>query len=147
MTKQFHDQTLSDAALEQLFIEARTYNGWLDKPVSDALLAAIWDLMKMGPTSANMLPARIVWVKSDEAKARLADASPAVRLVVGARCVRSPAMRRRRSTTRIPSSCCGTCRSAERSFRRGSRPCHKRSSVNSPAPSSARVSSASFPTL
>lgn len=73
MTKQFHDQTLCDAALEQLFTEARTYNGWLDKPVSDAQLAAIWDLMKMGPTSANMLPARIVWVKSDEAKARLAE--------------------------------------------------------------------------
>lgn len=73
MTRQFHDHTLSGAALAQLFTEARSYNGWLDKPVSDAQLAAIWDLVKMGPTSANMQPARIVWVKSAEAKARLAE--------------------------------------------------------------------------
>lgn len=73
MSRQFHDHTLSDAALAQLFTEARSYNGWLDKPVSDAQLAAIWDLVKMGPTSANMQPARIVWVKSAEAKARLAE--------------------------------------------------------------------------
>ena len=73
MTKQFHDITLPNAALEQLFTEARSYNGWLDKPVSDEQLHAIWDLLKMGPTSANMQPARIVWVKSDEAKARLVD--------------------------------------------------------------------------
>lgn len=73
MSRQFHGHTLSDAALAQLFTEARSYNGWLDKPVSDAQLAAIWDLVKMGPTSANMQPARIVWVKSAEAKARLAE--------------------------------------------------------------------------
>ena len=73
MSRQFHDHTLSEAALEQLFTEARSYNGWLEKPVSDAQLAAIWDLVKMGPTSANMQPARIVWVKSSEAKARLAE--------------------------------------------------------------------------
>ena len=71
MTKQFH-QPLGDAALDQIFREARTYNGWLDKPVSDEQLHAIWDLARMGPTSANMLPARIVWAKSDEAKQRLA---------------------------------------------------------------------------
>ena len=71
MTKQFHDHSLPVAALEQLFTEARSYNGWLDKPVSDEQLHAIWDLLKMGPTSANMQPARIVWVKSDEARARL----------------------------------------------------------------------------
>jgi len=68
----FHDRPLSAEALAQLFTEARSYNGWLDRPVSDAQLRAIWDLMKMGPTSANMQPARIVWVKSPEAKARLA---------------------------------------------------------------------------
>lgn len=73
MTKQFHDITLPNAALEQLFTEARSYNAWLDKPVSNEQLHAIWDLLKMGPTSANMQPARIVWVKSDEAKARLVD--------------------------------------------------------------------------
>lgn len=73
MTKQFHDQKLSDAALEQLFNEARSYNDWLDKDVSDEQLVAIYDLMKMAPTSANMQPARIVWAKSDEAKQKLAD--------------------------------------------------------------------------
>ena len=73
MTKQFHDITLSADALDQVFNEARTYNDWLDKPVSDAQLEAIWDLTKMAPTSANMLPARIVWVKSPQAKAKLAD--------------------------------------------------------------------------
>ena len=70
---QFHDQPLSAPALAQLFTAARSYNGWLDKPVSDEQLHAIWDLVKMAPTSANMQPARIVWVKSAEAKARLAD--------------------------------------------------------------------------
>lgn len=65
-------QPLNDAALDQLFRTGRTYNGYLDKPVSTDQLRAIWDLMKMGPTSANMLPARLVWCVSDEAKARLA---------------------------------------------------------------------------
>ncbi len=73
MTKQFHDHTLSQDALDQIFNEARSYNGWLDKPVSDEQLHAIWDLTKMGPTSANMQPARIVWVKSEEQKAKLVD--------------------------------------------------------------------------
>lgn len=73
MTVQFHDHALSTEALAQLFNEARSYNGWLDHPVSDAQLHAIWDLAKMAPTSANMQPARIVWVKSPEAKARLAE--------------------------------------------------------------------------
>jgi len=72
MTKQFHDIALSDDALAQLFNEARSYNGWLDHPVPDEALEAIWDLAKMAPTSANMQPARIVWVKSDDAKAKLA---------------------------------------------------------------------------
>lgn len=70
---QFHDQALSDTALAQLFTEARSYNGWLDKPVSDEQLHAMWDLVKMAPTSANMQPARIVWVKSPQAKAKLAE--------------------------------------------------------------------------
>lgn len=73
MTKQFHDHTLSRDALDQIFNEARTYNGWLDKPVSDEQLHAIWDLLKMAPTSANMQPVRIVWVKSQDAKDRLAE--------------------------------------------------------------------------
>jgi 3-hydroxypropanoate dehydrogenase len=73
MTTQFHDTVLSGDALAQLFNEARTYNDWLDKPVSDEQLHAIWDLAKMAPTSANMQPVRIVWVKSAEEKAKLAD--------------------------------------------------------------------------
>lgn len=71
MTTQFHDRVLDDAALDQLFREARSYNGWLDKPVTDEQIRAIYELMKMAPTSANMQPARIVWVKSPEAKERL----------------------------------------------------------------------------
>lgn len=63
---------LSDQALDQLFRTARTFNGYLDKAVSEDLLRQIWDLVKMGPTSANQLPARIVWCVSQDAKARLA---------------------------------------------------------------------------
>ena len=66
------NQPLNDAALDQLFREGRTYNGYLDRPVSNDQLEAIWDLMKMGPTSANCLPARIIWCVSEEAKAKLA---------------------------------------------------------------------------
>ena len=66
------NQPLSDAALDQLFRTARTYNGYLDQQVSTEQLHAIWELMKMGPTSANMLPARLVWITSDAAKAKLA---------------------------------------------------------------------------
>src|SRR3546814_17849616 len=51
---------------------ARTYNFYLDKPVAEAQLHAIWDLMQFGPTSANSLPARIIWCVSDEAKEKLA---------------------------------------------------------------------------
>ncbi len=72
MTKQFHDNHLSHDALDQLFREARTYNGWLDKPVTHEQITAIYDLMKMGPTSANMQPGRFIWVQSEEQKQRLA---------------------------------------------------------------------------
>jgi 3-hydroxypropanoate dehydrogenase len=65
-------QPLCEAALDQLFRTARTFNGYLDKPVTTEQLHAIWDLMKYGPTSANMLPARLVWCTSDEAKQKLA---------------------------------------------------------------------------
>ena len=65
-------QPLPDTALDQLFRTARTYNGYLDRPVSEDQLNAIWELMKMGPTSANCLPARLVWCVSDEAKEKLA---------------------------------------------------------------------------
>lgn len=63
---------LSEDALDTIFRTARTYNGYQDKPVNESQLQQIWDLMKMGPTSANMLPARMVWCISDDAKAKLA---------------------------------------------------------------------------
>ena len=56
---------------QQLFTEARTQNGYLPTAVSDATLHALYELMKWGPTSANCSPARLLFVKSDEAKARL----------------------------------------------------------------------------
>lgn len=65
-------ETLPDNALDTLFREARSYNGWLDKDVSEAQIHAIYELLKMAPTSANQQPARFVWCKSAEAKARLA---------------------------------------------------------------------------
>ena len=65
-------EPLSDSALDQLFRTARTYNGYTDQPVSTEQLHAIWDLVKFGPTSANSLPARIVWCVTAEAKAKLA---------------------------------------------------------------------------
>ena len=63
--------SLDQNALDRLFMEARTQNGWQDLPVSVELLKAVWDLAKMGPTSANCSPARIVFVVSGEAKERL----------------------------------------------------------------------------
>src|SRR5438105_91712 len=62
---------LGGEGLDLLFRGARTHNVWLDKPVDDALLRQVYDLAKMGPTSANMSPMRIVFVKSKEAKERL----------------------------------------------------------------------------
>jgi len=63
---------LPEAALDQLFREARTYNAFLDTEVTDEQIRTIWDLVKIGPTSANQLPARLVWCKSAQAKERLA---------------------------------------------------------------------------
>jgi len=63
--------TLTDAALAQLFGDARTHNAWLDKPVSDELLQAVYEQMKWAPTSANCSPARFTFVKSAEAKEKL----------------------------------------------------------------------------
>ena len=66
-----HNQPTTDTALDQLFHHARTHNDWQDKPVSDAQLHALHDLWKMGPTSANCSPARVVFVRSADAKERL----------------------------------------------------------------------------
>jgi 3-hydroxypropanoate dehydrogenase len=63
--------SLDDHALDRIFREARTHIGWLDRPVSNELLRQAVELAKMGPTSANCLPMRIVLVRSKEAKERL----------------------------------------------------------------------------
>ena len=65
--------TLSDSALDLIFREARSMNGWLDKDVSDEQIHQIYELTKMGPTSANQQPARFVWCKSQESRERLAE--------------------------------------------------------------------------
>jgi 3-hydroxypropanoate dehydrogenase len=64
-------EVLSGGGQDLLFRGARTHNVWLDRPVEDALLQQVYDLAKMGPTSANMCPLRIVFVKSRTAKERL----------------------------------------------------------------------------
>ncbi len=63
-----HHHSLDDHALAHLFTEARTHSAWLDKPVADELLQKLHALFIMGPTSANMLPMRVVFVKSQAAK-------------------------------------------------------------------------------
>ena len=66
------DSTKIDtAALAQIFTEARTHNAYLDRPVPDALLREAVDIAKMGPTSANQSPLRILFLRSKEAKERL----------------------------------------------------------------------------
>lgn len=62
---------LDDKVLDILFRTARTHSHWLQKDVSDVLLQAVFDLLKMGPTSANTSPARFLFVKTPEAKERL----------------------------------------------------------------------------
>lgn len=62
---------LNDEALDLIFREARSHNAWLDKSVDDALLHRLWDLAKWGPTSANCMPARFVFLKSQRSKERL----------------------------------------------------------------------------
>lgn len=62
---------ISDEALDQLFRTARTQNKWQATPVSSTLLHALYDLLRMGPTSANCSPARFVFVTTDEARERL----------------------------------------------------------------------------
>lgn len=62
---------LDSTALDQLFLQARSHNVWLDRPVSDETLHQLYDLSRMGPTSANSTPMRLVFVKSQAAKERL----------------------------------------------------------------------------
>ena len=65
------DTSIPDTSLDQIFLEARTHRSWLDRPVNDDLLRHLYDLMKMGPTSANASPGRFLFVKSAEAKEKL----------------------------------------------------------------------------
>ena len=65
---------LDDRALDQLFRAARTQNKWQDRPVPDAKLQELYELLKWGPTSANSSPARFVFVRTPEGKARLKEA-------------------------------------------------------------------------
>ena len=62
---------IDQKALDPLFLNARTQNGWLPTPVSDDQLRAIYDIVKQGPTSTNSCPARFVFLRTPEAKARL----------------------------------------------------------------------------
>jgi 3-hydroxypropanoate dehydrogenase len=62
---------LGDTVLKQLFLEARTNRAWLPKEIPDGLLREVVDVMKMGPTAFNCLPARVVYVRSKAAKERL----------------------------------------------------------------------------
>lgn len=64
---------INQEALDTLFNNARTYNAWEKRDISDEMLHQLHDLTKMGPTSANCCPMRVVFVKSDDAKAKLKD--------------------------------------------------------------------------
>ena len=64
--------SLADPALDQLFREARSRNGWMEEPLAETAIRQIYDLAKFGATSANISPARFVWVTSSEAKEKLA---------------------------------------------------------------------------
>ncbi len=66
------EHILSDRDLDTIFRQARTYNSWADTPVTRVQMQAIYDLARMGPTSANAQPARFVWCESREAKEKLA---------------------------------------------------------------------------
>lgn len=62
---------LDNQAMAAIFTEARTHNGWSDKPVTDAELQKLYELTRMGPTSANCSPARFTFVRSKEGKEKL----------------------------------------------------------------------------
>src|SRR3954466_7341888 len=62
---------LGDDALDQLFRKARTHAAWLPRPVDDRVLRDVYELMKWGPTSANCSPARVLFLRTKEAKERL----------------------------------------------------------------------------
>ncbi len=65
------NKIVNDAALDQMFRQARTHRSWRNEPVSDVVLQAAYDLARMAPTSANCSPMRVLFIKSREAKERL----------------------------------------------------------------------------
>ena len=69
--KNLRDLVIDNATVRRLLSEARTHNAWHERDVSDETLRSIYDLMQKGPTSANGSPARLVFLKSDDAKERL----------------------------------------------------------------------------
>ena len=71
MMERIDKMKVSDDALDLVFRKGRTYNAWLPKPVPDELLRQIYDTLKWGPTSANISPARFVFIRSTAAKERL----------------------------------------------------------------------------
>lgn len=62
---------VNDYALDLIWRQGRSYNAWLDKPVPETLIRAVYDLTKMGMTSANCSPARFVFLQSQDAKEKL----------------------------------------------------------------------------
>jgi len=65
------NQPISPEAIDSVFLEARTFSAWLPEPVSIGLLRKAYDIARMGPTSANLSPLRMLFLTTDEAKARL----------------------------------------------------------------------------
>lgn len=65
---------LDENSLDLILTRARTHNGWSGRPVSDAQIRRLFDILKMGPTSANCMPGRFIFVRTPEAKARLTPA-------------------------------------------------------------------------
>ncbi len=64
-------KALDPVGLDQIFRDARSYNGWKEAAIDDAALEAIYTLAAFGPTSANCSPARFVFLRSDAARERL----------------------------------------------------------------------------
>ena len=91
-----------DDSLDTIFRNARTFNGWLPKPVSDETLHGLYDLLKWAPTSANGSPARFLFLRSQEAKERLRPAlSPGNVDKTMSAPVTSPGRRKRRAVKRV----------------------------------------------
>ena len=74
---------LDDTALGQLFSQAHSHSNWQEKAISDQVIKQLYELTKLGPTSANCCPARFVFITSDAAKAK--PTYPALLGIEGAR--------------------------------------------------------------